>query len=61
MNKKSPELKVREVKIKCFVCGKHFTTQIFPDKTYKGGNCFGKIGGKGKEMEYWECDKCYRE
>ena len=55
-------LKFREVKIQCSVCGKYFITKIFPDKTYQGGNCFGKISsGKGKSFEYWECDKCYRK
>lgn len=61
MNKKSPEPKARAVKIKCSICGKSFITKIFPDRTYTGGHCFGKIGDKGKNLEYWECDKCYKE
>ncbi|HCE30430.1 hypothetical protein A2778_06230 [Candidatus Daviesbacteria bacterium RIFCSPHIGHO2_01_FULL_40_24] len=54
-------LKIREVEIQCSICGSRFITKIFPDRTYKSGNCFGSIGGKGKKFEYWECDECYKQ
>lgn len=58
MNQVLDVSKVREVKIKCSVCGKYFITKLFPDKTYKGGNCFHSLDSKDKSEE-WECDKCW--
>ena len=52
------EHKVRKVKNRCSVCGKYFVTEIFPDKTYKGGNCFHSLDPKDK-TEDWECDQCW--
>ena len=60
MNKPAQWMEIREVKIQCSICAKDFITKISPNKTYKGGNFFGKIGDKGKKVEYWECDKCYK-
>lgn len=57
MNKNQPA-KIRRVKIKCSICGKDFITKIFPDKTYKGGNCFHSLDPKDKSEE-WEYDKCW--
>ncbi|MBU0999956.1 hypothetical protein KKE78_00980 [Patescibacteria group bacterium] len=62
MNQVQSVSKIREVKIQCSICNSSFITKIFPDRTYKGGNFFGKISlSKGKKFEYWECDKCYKE
>ena len=62
MSQVQSKLETREVEIQCSICGKNFVTKISPDRTYKGGNFFGKISsGKGKSFEYWECDKCYRK
>ncbi len=52
-------LKIREVKIRCSVCGTYFITKIFPDQTYKGGNCFHSLDSKDKTEE-WECDSCWK-
>lgn len=51
-------LKIKEEKIKCSICGKHFTTRIFSDKTYQGGNCFRSLDPKDNS-EDWECDQCW--
>jgi len=51
-------MEVRKVRIKCSICGEYFTTKIFPDGTYQGGNCFHSLDPKDKSEE-WECDKCW--
>lgn len=51
-------LKIKEVKSKCSICGKYFTTKILPNGIYKGGNCFRSLDPKNKS-ENWECDKCW--
>lgn len=62
MNQVQSRSKIREVEIQCSICNSNFVTKIFPDRTYQGGNCFGKTSfGKGKKSEYWECDKCFKE
>jgi len=72
----------------CSVCGKELDINLRKDKSYFGGNYFGKVeipfgkgkyiktgktkinkkiidvvkwDGKEKEIEYWECDKCFKE
>ena len=42
------------IKRKCLICGKEIKIKLKKDKTYSGGNYFGKI----KDKEYWECNKC---
>jgi len=44
----------------CAVCGKEIGVKLFPDKSYSGGNYFGKFPFKSKTLEYWECDSCYQ-
>lgn len=62
MNQVQSIPKIREVKIQCSICARYFLTKISPDRTYKGGNFFGKISiGKGKKFEYWEYDECYKD
>ena len=58
MTQKYNRLKVREVKIRCSVCGRYFKTKIFHDKTYQGGNCFHSLDPSDK-TETWECDSCW--
>lgn len=58
MKQKLSVQKIREIKNQCSVCGKYFITRIFPNKTYKGGNCFHSLDSQDK-TEDWECDKCW--
>lgn len=50
--------KTEKIKKRCSICGKDIAVILRPDRTYHGGNYFGKLPGK---REYWECDKCYNE
>lgn len=59
MNQILSVLKIREVKIQCSICGTHFITKVFPNRTYKGGNCFRFVGSKSAKDESWECDSCW--
>lgn len=82
---------MRSLVRRCSVCGEKMKIKLNKDKTYFGGNYFGKmkvpIGkgewkkvgtstilksiqkrtdvvkwtGKEKEVEYWECNKCYEQ
>jgi len=82
---------MRNLKRRCVVCGKRLNIKLNRDRTYAGGQYFGKMKipiGKGKwkkvgisailkpiqertnvvkwtgkerEVEYWECNKCYKE
>lgn len=43
-------------------CAKKLNIVVRPDKTYNGGHYFGKMHtGKGKKVEYWECEACYQD
>lgn len=44
----------------CAICGKKILVYRLPNRKYRGGNYFGRIGLKEK-IEYWECDECYKE
>ena len=50
---------------KCSVCGKRITITLDKDGYYRNGHYFGKlkipIKNIGKELEYWECIKCYEK
>ena len=45
----------------CSICGKELIIQLKKDRTYSGGNYFGKLNEGEIESEYWECDKCFNE
>ncbi len=61
MNQIQSVSKIKEVKNQCSICGKYFITKVFPDRTYKGGNCFRPVGSKSKKDESWECDSCWEK
>lgn len=52
---------IRQKIIECSICGKKLTITIYPDRTYKGGNCFRPIGSKRVKDESWECHSCWRK
>jgi hypothetical protein len=54
----------RTIKRKCLVCGKMLLIKVKETGAYKGGHYFGEMKlqtDKGKEVEYWECEKCFNE
>jgi hypothetical protein len=46
------------LKRNCALCEAEIVVTVQPDGAYDNGHYFG---GKEKDMEYWECDGCYRE
>lgn len=51
---------IEKMKKTCACCGKTTRVILYEDKTYRGGHYFGKINlGEAKNLEYWECPKCY--
>lgn len=59
----SPKIvgKIRQRMVECSICWKKLTITIYPDRNYKGGNCFRPVGSKSAKDESWECDKCWRK
>ena len=52
--------KKRKLKRYCAICGEDLVIIVNQDKTYTGGHYFFKVETeKGKQAEYWECNKCY--
>jgi len=49
------------MKRNCSICGKEPNIKLRKDKSYSGGNYFGKLDSRKKEIEYWECNKCFNE
>ncbi|MDP3733337.1 MAG: hypothetical protein Q8Q91_02230 [Candidatus Daviesbacteria bacterium] len=45
----------------CAICSAEILVHRLPNRRYKGGNYFGRIGAGKEKFEYWECDKCYKE
>jgi hypothetical protein len=59
-------MELRVIKRKCLVCGKVILISVKENGAYKGGHYFGRMRfqinkEKEKEVEYWECEKCYLE
>lgn len=42
----------------CAVCGDELRIRVAEDGEYDVGHFFGMLGED--EIEYWECDECYR-
>jgi len=62
MIKHQPDIKTKKLERHCSICDKGIAVTLYPDKTYKGGNYFGKIPiGKKKKAEYWECNRCFNK
>lgn len=45
----------------CAICSAEIIVHRLPNRRYKGGNYFGRIGAGKEKCEYWECDKCFKE
>ncbi len=43
----------------CSICGGKMKVTVFTDRSYAPGHYFFKMRVRGKNAEYWECDKCY--
>ena len=43
----------------CALCGEDIIIEVNQDKSYSGGNYFGKLHVNDNVDEYWECDTCY--
>ena len=45
----------------CAICNAEILVYCLPNRRYKGGNYFGRIGAGKEKSEYWECDRCFKE
>lgn len=45
----------------CAICSVEITVHRLPNRIYKGGNYFGRIGMGKEKFEYWECDGYFKE
>ncbi|MDP2952894.1 MAG: hypothetical protein Q8O76_06230 [Chloroflexota bacterium] len=39
--------------------GKPMNVTLYEDGTYRGGHYFGRLLGRGRKGEYWECPSCF--
>jgi len=53
--------KTKNLKKVCACCGEDIEVKVFTNRNYRGGgHYFGKIHDGNKNLEYWECNSCYK-